>query len=77
MILKKIVSRIDQIYQYVFPKVVVLKRSTKGAMSSSFSFFRATYSYSCLLSEKMSTKISFLNEAPVLLLTANVLSDTD
>ena len=34
--LKKIVSSNDRIYQYGFPKVVVLKRSMKEAMSSPF-----------------------------------------
>ena len=49
---KQIVSSIDKIYQLSFPKP-----STKGAMSSSFSFRSAAYS--CLLSEKRQQKFYF------------------
>ena len=52
--LMQIVSSIANIYQWGFPKVVVLKRSTKGAMSSPFYFRRVAYSY--LLSEKLQRK---------------------
>ena len=34
--LRNFVRSIDKSYQWHFPKVVVLKRSTKGAMRSSF-----------------------------------------
>ena len=34
--LKKIISSNDRIYQYGFPKVILLKRSMEGAMSSPF-----------------------------------------
>ena len=36
--LRNFVSSTDKIYQWEFPKVAVLKRSTKGTMSSSFPF---------------------------------------
>ena len=55
--LKQIVSSIDKIYQQGIPKVVVLKRTTKGAMSNSFPFRRVAYS--CLLSEKRQWKFYF------------------
>ena len=42
VMLMQIVSSIDRIYQYGFPKVILLKRSTKGAMNSPFR--RAAYS---------------------------------
>ena len=32
----QVVPSADEIYQEDFPKVITLKRSTKGAMSSSF-----------------------------------------
>ena len=62
IMLKQIVSSIDKIYHLGFPKAVVSKCSTKGTMSSSFSFRRAPYS--CLLSEKYQRKFYFQVKFP-------------
>ena len=50
IMLKQNVSSIDKIYQSGILKVVVLKRCTKGTLSSSFYF--CTVAFSSLLSEK-------------------------
>ena len=66
--LQQIVSSIDGIYQYGFPKVVLLKCSTKGAMRSPFR--RAAYSWSSI--RKTLMKSLLLSEVSVVLLTANL-----
>ena len=63
------VRSIDKCYHWDFPKVVIFKCSTIGAMSSSFR--KAAYLWSS--SSKTSPKIWFLSKVSVLLLTANLL----
>ena len=65
--LKRFVGSIDNIYQRDFPKVVVLKDPTKGAMSTYF--HRAAYSYS----STRKAKTWFLSKVFVVLLTGNLL----